>query len=374
MSGSDKSNEDLVAGRVNRFNDTTTFWAQDFPGDGLFDIEPWQGDAMLRVGWAPDQVPSWAPDRERRVPPIDGIVGTGEADSPDAATGVVGLGSRRGGTGVIGCAGRPHGSGLPTDDPYAEADEPYRQLESLRRSTEGTGVYGVGRYSYPTGGHLPTPGTGVVGIGGGIVDPASPIGAGVAGYAGFSDQTVPKSADSLNCGVYGSGPAGVVGMGYVSNRTGFLGPPPTGVRGSAVSGIGVRGEVKSGTGISGESEHGDGVRGTSNSAAGVEGYSDKGRGGVFGSGHVAQLSLVPAPTNGAAFDTRPVTPNAVVVEGQRVRLPADGRPGDLMMLSDGDSTTLWLCVKGPVPSTRARRKIPATWSQVLLGTPFHGAL
>ena len=152
------------------------------------------------------------------------------------------------------------------------------------------------------------PGAGVFGRGGVPTPPGGPVAAGVIGLAG-GITTIPGASETGNCGVFGKGPNGVVGLG-------------------------------------------DG---------------DNGRGGKFESIRAAQVWLVPHDTRRPSPPTANVSPTAIVMgERGRVELPRDGRGGDLLTLMDSErQCTLWFCVQDAADR-------PARWAQVLLGTAFDG--
>ena len=135
------------------------------------------------------------------------------------------------------------------------------------------------------------------------------------GLAGGTAQ--PGIAETGDIGVYGAGPTGVFGHG------------PMGVRGQGDSGPGV-----SGLGSGGDS-----------------------RGGQFDSTRAAQVWLVPHRTGEPTPPTANLTPQAVVVDRERgVKLPKDGRGGDLLTVMDqSELCTLWFCVK------QGNQKGPARW-------------
>lgn len=269
------------------------------------------------------------------------------------------------GAGVIGQGGRqtdndnrarlPHAAGLIGIGGGTGRSKDLLPAHPLT-ATGGIGVYAQGAEATVTmvvpldadgnstsGPNVPSgplaPGAGVLGRGGvPIPRDENPVAAGVIGLAG--DTAIPPISETGNTGVYGGGPVGVFGHGFVS-----------GVRGKSEEGLGVSGETDSGAGIYGSAT------------------DTRGRGGQFQSERSAQVWLVPQnqPTQ---FST-PVTATPTVIptderEGEGPKLPKDGRGGDLMTIADRQGQcTLWFCVgKG--------RAGTALWAQVLLGPSFNG--
>jgi hypothetical protein len=223
---------------------------------------------------------------------------------------------------------QPHGAGVVA---LAGGDgQPVPPLTA----TGGIGVYGQGADAEEetgvtaSGDPAPAgpmdPGAGVMGRGGVTSLPAGPIAAGVIGLAG--QTPIPPISETGGSGVYGGGPTGVFGRGA------------------------------------------PGVRGKSDGGAGVNGLSDADRGGVFESVKSAQVQLVPS----ILLHLPPpvtVTVTAIPVPRQELgpALPWDGRAGDLIAITDDHrQCTLWFCVIGANDSGSG----VATWSQVLLGSPF----
>jgi hypothetical protein len=378
MSGSDHSGEDMEAGRFNQAEDTTRIWAQrtdsddgdDFTGNAILIVEPTGNvddpEDYLDNDWKPQH-------------PLDGVVATGWSanrfiSGNIGGVGVIGNGGNNQGTGVLGRGGGEgvggigvHGIGGsqdivtwdPTDPPGTGVlGQGGRQALDDLRLPHGAGVVGlaggnkkpippladtdsVGVYGQGAEAEVQTinidgvntvvgpmaPGPGVLGRGG-VPIPAGrdPVAAGVIGLAG--DTPIPPISETGNNGVYGTGPVGVFGGGYVS---------------------GVRGKSGDGRGVLGETDSDIGVFGSAN--------KDTGRGGAFQSEHSAQLWLVP--------QNQPVEIN----ERLGPKLPRDGRGGDLMAIADRQGEcTLWFCIRGMSGAG------PARWAQVLLGSPFDGQL
>jgi hypothetical protein len=178
-------------------------------------------------------------------------------------------------------------------------------------------------------------GPGVVGYGGGYSD-------GVQGFGTASGAGVRAKSES-GPGVAATGGYRAAGV----EATGYPAVSAYGVDG----GIGVIGVGSEGGGVGGSSEKGIGVNGTSSDGAGINGYSDNDRGGVFGSGNIAQLRLMPSTT--------PLEDNTDA--------RSSGQPGDLYLYIVPPSepkgqpqVTLWLCVMVAPP-------YGAYWQPVVLG-------
>jgi hypothetical protein len=398
MAGATGSNQDMVVGRTNWADGRTILWAKVPPGQSNF----W-GDAILIVEVAED-----ADDPDDYEAPASfipsnrfhGIVAVGHSGGgasgfggTPGASGVIGRGGRNQGTGVVGLAGgvpEPESNGAggigvhglggsqvdlfpdPSISPGAGViGQGGRQTDGGNRArlphaagvigigggmgpnkdllpahpitaTGGVGVYGQGAEATEimvapldadgnptTGANVPSgplaPGPGVLGRGGMPIPPRGPVAAGVIGLAG--DTMIPDVSETGNSGVYGAGPTGVFGHG------------PTGVRGQGDAGPGV---------------HGVGMAGDS-------------RGGQFESTRAAQVQLVPHDTREPSPPSASITPEAVIVSPERgMRLPKDGRGGDLIaVMDDQRQCTLWFCVKGSDSGA-------ARWAQVLVGKPFEG--
>jgi hypothetical protein len=397
MSGSSESNEDLVAGRVNRANDQTTIWAENpftEGGDPIFGphIEPawgtFNGKNILLVEISKNSeaplLGDFRPDQ-----PVDAIVGigwSGTAPGGTGGTGVTGiggkvdgtglLGSARGrGTGVMGMGGPREGAGVVGFGSGGEAG--------------GTGVHGVGgRAQLQEDGTANTlPGAGVFGQGGRIVgsNPERLLhGAGVIGVGGdAANSTIPPASETGGVGVFGQGAEALI---TVVDETVF-GPAEPGAGLLGRGGVSIPNDGKAGAGViglaGGETKPSIddtanagvfgmgliGVRGIGSSRDGVSGHSSESRGGIFSTNRAAQINLVPKSVQigGEATIIEPIGISQVSLANGAVPLPKDGRSGDLMALvnpNDGNST-LWFCVRGLGSG-------PARWAQVLLGPPFKG--
>jgi hypothetical protein len=140
-------------------------------------------------------------------------------------------------------------------------------------------------------------------------------------------------------GVRGIGELGVDARGTLTgvNARGTL----TGVnaRGGEVGAI-ARATNPASVGVEAEGE-GAGVVGRSSTGEGVHGGSAEGRGGVFQSGRIAQLRLVPSPDN---------------------TVPLHGRIGDLYVHLGREGATMYLCINDN----------PVQWRQVQLGPAIAG--
>ena len=414
MSGSSESNEDLVAGRVNRANDQTTIWAENrfnTVSIGPFEVESFRVEFGGPVIFLAEVAKDTENEGEfRPSAPLDGIMGVGwsaEHAGQSGGTGVVGIGGAvrgrgvfgKGGegrpgvagdaggaaTGVIGLGGPREGTGVFGLGSGGE--------RLMRRGRGGTGVHGVGGHALIAPGQDDVPpGVGVLGQGGRILEPNRDrilLGTGVIGMGGDADNTVlPVATDCGSAGVFGQGAdakvrqfpdgsgtvsegpaepgAGVIGRGGIA--TGDRLPPAAGVIG--LSGGRHKPNIWQ-TGNAGVFGIGaTGVRGIGLDGHGVRGASNIDRSGVFSSQEVAQLQLVPKPVRTQLPEGSPVTARGVaetVLERGDVPLPKSGQAGDLMALVDDSRTcTLWFCVRSGDGST------PARWAQVLLGPTFDG--
>jgi hypothetical protein len=391
MAGSNKSGQDMEAGRTNRAEDQTRIWAQcengeQFNGDVLFVVEAArdiEDDDFVDVspglhairgssvgGTGVIGLSSQVADidialakqvgvfgkgnigvRGEGNPGVEGIGFSGGAgDGIGGGTGVVGRGGRRPegelqGIGVVGLGGSHPGDAPVTPDLVVA----------------GAGVFGHGAEG--EGGT--SPGAGVIGIGG---DPL-PGGSVAAGLVGLSHDINAVSASfALDTGVFGLGGTGVTGKGTVGPGVrGSGGPVPrievdpeelqAGVVGEAGVGLDQIGRTIHGAGVIGLArdkapltfaETGEtGVYGTGQT--GVKGVGAAGRGGVFESDQIAQVNLTPL------FNQ----PN----------LPCEGKAGDLLVVSplkpgDEDKSeqgvaSLWFCIR-----SQTQERGPAVWARV----------
>lgn len=95
MSGSSESNEDLVAGRVNRANDQTTLWAENrYTTVDVVSVEvgafriPSSGNVIFKVEAAKDS----EDEGEFRPPaPLNAIVGVGWSAEHNGLSGGIGV-------------------------------------------------------------------------------------------------------------------------------------------------------------------------------------------------------------------------------------------------------------------------------------------
>lgn len=415
MSGSSESNEELVAGRVNRSNDQTTLWAEnkfDSVSIGPFEVEwfrtEFSGPVILLVDVAKDSENEEGEFRPSA--PLDGIMGVGwsaEHAGQSGGTGVIGIGGvvagrgvfGKGGeggpgvvgdaggaaTGVIGFGGPRSGTGVFGLGSGGE--------RPLRRGRGGIGVHGVGGHALLQPGPDDVPpgigvfgqgglilesntdrlllGTGVIGVGGGAGDPDMPS-VNNAGSAGVFGQGAEAKINTVSIGGSSTsdGPAepgaGVIGRG--GEATGARLPPAAGVIGLA-GGHDKPSIIETGdTGVFGRGS--TGVRGSGIAGHGVRGLSDTDRGGVFSSEEIAQIQLIPKSIRTRFPEGSSVTPLGVPTSALQqgvVSLPRSGQGGDLMALIDDSRTcTLWFCVRGADGSS------PARWAQVLMGPSFDG--
>jgi hypothetical protein len=145
MSGSDESDEELVAGRVNRASDQTTIWAENqYSTTSILFIETgnfrrdFGGDVIFRVEVAKDS----EDEGEFRPPaPLNAIVGVGwsaEHNGTSGGTGVTGIGGPVGGLGIRGEGGE-NATGV-----LADAGGQAAAVVGLGGPRQGTGVFGLG--------------------------------------------------------------------------------------------------------------------------------------------------------------------------------------------------------------------------------------
>ncbi|PEL75406.1 hypothetical protein CN603_13035 [Bacillus toyonensis] len=362
MAGSEESNEELVSGRVNHAEDTTSFWAQCHENGDDFN-----GNEVVNVS-IQEHVDHEDLEEEgiNTMPtnPINGIYSEGFR----SGTGIIAKGGYDSGTGVIGQGGGIKNTG--------------------ERGSGGIGVNGIGgSVSFDSGSTFA--GAGLVGQGGideNIND--SKHGAGVIGIAGGAGKQLPLNTDTGSVGVYGQGAEAIIQTKNIEGETKNIGPqkPGPGVLGRGGIAVNERMPVAAGViGLAGNrdipnhSVTGDkgvygegptGVQGTGTAGPGIYGSSDENRGGVFRSGRNAQVQLIPYRENVVFPDFNTVTSNGIVSPteiGIQGMLPKDGFGGDLMSISDGKGVcTLWFCVRGPDQNS------PALWRQVLLGESIRG--
>ncbi|ACK50449.1 hypothetical protein Msil_1498 [Methylocella silvestris BL2] len=368
MSGASSSNEDMVTGRTNRAEGRTILWADVPPDQSNFN-----GPAIMIVETA--QSPEDPDDYDdgqsfQAANQYDGLRATGWSGGSASnfggtpgGTGVVGRGGRNQGTGVQGVGG-----GVP---------------EPGNGGAGGIGVHGLGGsqadfFADPT----TPPGAGLVGQGGRQSAQGNtaqqPHAAGVIGIAGgtgrsFDALPAHTLTETGGVGVYGQGAEATTVMVPPVDADGNSTSGPNVPSGPAAAGPGVLGRggvadmgpaaagvvgVAGGVGLPGIGAYAD---------AGVYGEAGVGRGGVFKSGKSAQLMLAPRKA-GVRFNRGgPATPHPVANERVGLRLPKDGKAGDLIaLLDDTGECGLWFCV-------REGNGAPAQWAEVLLGPAFAGA-
>jgi hypothetical protein len=360
------SGSDLVSGEYNGFEATTILGGQlptlssaKFAGNFIIEVRP--------IGVNSDFI---TPRQE-----LGGILGVGcdDGNSQHAGAGVTGYGSPSQGVGVVGKGGQ---------------DFTYNNNQ-IEKGAGGIGVNGIGGNGFKTGNEDVSPGTGVLGQGGAPAVPLNPGGAGVLGVAGgatvppFQNSAgvgvfgtgqraalsnlgnspagpgvvgqggyplggpggggvvgvaggagIPSFQESLDIGVFGTGPkAGVYGVssgsgtgvfGTSNSGTGVNGTSNSGVgvSGSSPTGIGVEGLSNIGPGVAGGSTNGPGVFGNSGNGPGVSGLSSNNRGGIFASSHFAQVKMEPSKT-----------PMAVSGNPPKLRPAITGEPGDLLAVT-----------------------------------------
>jgi hypothetical protein len=417
--GSDSSGEDLVAGRTNRAEERTIFWADVAPGEANYN-----GPAILMVEVAKDLDNSDWDQSDYDSPgdfipsnQINGIMATAWSGA-----GSLNPGGSPGGTGVIGRGGRNEGVGVQG----LGGGAPEKDVGGVG----GVGVLGIGG-SKPDG-RFPSfidpnaaPGAGLVGQGGRQSQPSNtmrlPHAAGVIGIGGgmgpgFDALPSHTLMQTGGVGVYGQGadltttmeipppPAPAVkvlsgplepGVGVIG-RGGVATGPVAGIGGGVVGlaggiaiplpasssdGVGVFGQgnlglsgVGSVIGVKGVSATTVGVQGETDTGVGVVGTADKGgRGGMFLSDKSAQLQLFPHSIKVAKPDFKPATPTELTGTGIPLALPKAGSIGDILAIDvvtkaatdtpDLNTCTLWLCVR----TADAKTSTPAVWSQILTG-------
>lgn len=422
MSGSDESNEALVAGRVNRANDQTTIWAENrYDSVSIIGIEvgdfriAYNGPAILKVEAALD---SEDEGEFRPATPLDAIVGVGWSADPagqKGGTGVVGIGGKVEGTGVsgvgganatgvvgdaggraagvVGLGGPDEGTGIFGEGSGGERNLGVHLGFDSRRGRGGIGVHGVGGLADLRAAPDVLPGAGVLGQGGKITDQNAErqlLGPGVIGIGGAAgDDDRPTMTDAGSAGVFGQGaearlerfvddagiasfvgPAeagpGVVGIGGLPNPREF--PVGAGVIGLAGGETRPPIDQTGGVGVFGRGPTGVRARGVA--GPGIHAHSTNDRAGVFDAENAAQVQLVPQRVRTRFPEGSAVTPtgiSAAAVASGVVALPKDGLGGDLVALADVTGRcTLWFCVETSYGAG------PAQWAQVLLGPSFAG--
>jgi hypothetical protein len=429
--GSDSTGEDLVAGRTNRAEERTIFWADVAPGEPNYN-----GPAILIVEVAKDLDNSeWDKsdyeDGENFIPSnqVNGIMATGWSGG-----GSVNLGGSPGGTGVIGRGGRNEGTGVqglgggtPEIDSAGaggigvhgiggfQAEFPFPFFwNPSSPPPPGAGLVGQGGRQSPSSNLLRLPhAAGVIGIGGGMglgfdALPSHPLmqTGGVGVYGQGAELTtlmvlpprvegqpapttkVPSGPLAPGVGVVGRGgvavaPATGIGAGVVGLAGGIAIPSANTTGGVGVFGQGNLGVSGIGTliGVKGVSTTTVGVQGETDTGTGVVGSASKGgRGGMFLSAKSAQLQLLPHSIKIAKPDSKLATPTELSGTGIPLALPKAGSSGDLLAIdgmTQGTSDapvvktcTLWLCVR----SADSKTSTPAVWSQILTGAFVSGQI
>jgi hypothetical protein len=369
MSGSVDSGDDLVSGRDNRSQSTTTIFM------GSSSDESYSLGAVFVAGV------TYLYDFPKSDGPLTGIRGLGwnltwassSGRTPErGGIGIEGVGASIGGTGVLGLGGGStfqqdfggnqvtgsggigvHGIGGANIQPSANDEE------------AGPGVVGEGGRQLDTDEKRASHGAGVIGFGGAI----SPIETGFKGPWLAAEKL--RTIDAGGAGIFGLGAE----MTTKSSGRRVSGPRNPGPGVVGVGGQEQNGERKSAAGIVGFSGFAPDPRNpilnnlpyAKTNGAGVFGMSKTGRGGVFASDGIAQLQLIPNPAGRDFEQTNTVAPVEVVTEKNDFKLPKDGKPGDFFAMSDAkdNKCILWFCVEGPGRSG-------ALWAQVLLGTRVIG--
>ncbi len=232
---------------------------------------------------------------------------------------------------------------------YGESLSSRRSLGD-RTAKDGTGVHGVGELFgvYGISGDIsPNNNNGFDDRPGFGSHPTGVVGVSLhgPGVVGTSEIIASDSADSTRIFEVTDATNGVVG----------ISKSKTGVVGLHYGGITTQLPQDALDGLTGS-----GVYGLSNNGAGIRGFSESDRGGVFVTGHEAQLQLTPlrVPRNPAQGPPPPRTEFIPL-------LPKDGKAGDLFAAEDlsnvGELCQLWFCVRS------ANGGNPAQWRQVTLG-------
>jgi len=427
--GSDSTGEDLVAGRTNRAEERTIFWADVAPGEPNYN-----GPAILIAEVAKDYDNSeWDKsdyeDGENGRPfnQVNGIMATAwSGDVPPGGspggTGVIGRGGRNEGTGVQGLGG-----GTPEKDSGGaggigvhgiggfQAEFPFPLFwNPSSPPPPGAGLVGQGGRQSPSSNLLQLPhAAGVIGIGGGMglgfdALPSHTLmqtgGVGVYGQGaelttrmvfpptppGQPDPTtkVPSGPLAPGFGVVGRGgvataPSSGIGAGVVGLAGGVAIPSFNSTGGVGVFGQGNLGVSGTGSliGVKGVSATTVGVQGETDTGTGVVGSADKGgRGGMFLSDKSAQLQLFPHSIPVAKPDFKLATPTELSGTGIPQALPKAGSSGDLLAIDSVTQAatdapvvktcTLWLCVR----AADAKTSTAAVWSQILTGAFVSGQI
>jgi hypothetical protein len=278
----------------------------------------------------------------------DGVVGL--FGQSDGCSGSIGVGGTAAGWGVAGAA-----TSQPVDvlNKSNSADfTPYPSNVGVFGVGDDFGVYGQNRVSEGQAATwLPSPGkVGVYGVGD------------VAGVQGDSDHIDVTNGTDVGTGVVGKS---IQGIGVLGQGTGGA------VSAEAISPyIGVHGlsQANPVLPLPPRQEYlATGVLGVGD-VTGVFGVGDV-RGGVFKSTPDlaaetfanVQLSPLPLPRQ------KEVAVQVYAPATQLPKLPAQGRPGDILAVetTDGDghpSVELWVCIRPPVAT--GRRKLGASWARI----------
>lgn len=432
MSGSSESNEDLVAGRVNRSNDQTTLWAENrYVETGIFGG---LGGEEFRIdfGGNPILLVEVARDSEedgefRPASPLDGIVGRGwsaEHAGQSGGTGVVAIGGPVEGaglraiggangtgaigdgggiaSGVVGFGGPNEGTGVVGIGSGGERNlGPHLGFDS-RRGRGGVGVWGLGGLadldrpsSQPEVPPSPDvlPGTGVLGQGGKIEERNEKrmlLGPGVVGIGGAAgDLERPTMSDAGSAGVFGKGAEARIRTEFDAGTPVQLGPAEAGPGVVGIGGVPDPLEFPVGAGViglaGGETRPGinetgetgvygrgrTGMRAQGLGGPGVLGRSEHDRGGVFEAGDGnAQVNLVPNRVRTRLPEETGITPMALSPAAVTSGVVALPRNGLGGDLAALEDLTGRCTLWFCVESSSGG--VPAKWAQVLLGPMFDG--
>jgi hypothetical protein len=378
--GSESSGADLVAGRTNRAERRTIFWADVAPGEPNY-----TGPAILMVDVAKDLENSdWEKsdyeDGQAFQPSnqVNGIMATAwsgvslaDPGGSPSGTGVIGRGGRNEGTGVQGLGG-----GTPEENNAgaggigvhgiggSQAEFPFFWDPNV---APGAGLVGQGGRQSQASNLLRLPhGPGVIGIGGGKgldVDalPSHTLmqtgGVGVYGQGAelTTSMELPRQVEGQppptvkvlsgppapGVGVVGRGgvaaaPSGEIAAGVVGLAGGVAMPSASTTAGAGIFGqgnLGLRG-IGSVVGVEGISPSSVGVQGSTVSGTGVIGVATKsGRGGMFGSAESAQLQLLSHVSKVTKPDSKLSTPLELTGTGIPQALPKAGSDGDLLAIN-----------------------------------------
>jgi len=364
MAGANETGDDVEAGRTNRAEDRTMFWAQVAPGQSNFN-----GPAILilEVAGAPVD-PDDFDEGDPFVPsnPFHGLMATGWSGGGPSnfggttgASGIIGRGGRNQGNGVVGLGGgQPETGGAGNGGIGVHGlGGPLSGFFTPPGTAPGAGVIGQGGIQSQSNRARQPHAAGVIGLGGGTGPgtdslPSHPLSAtgGVGVYGKGADLSVdmvfPVDADGnmIPGPNVPSGPtepgAGVLGRGGIptsptggTKAAGVLGlagdtaiPPFSETGDSGVYGRGPVGVVGRGTGLG---VYGDGQNG-------VHGHGRTGRGGIFGTDDQPQLFLEPLDLESPTDVRGPAEAGDFLVTREIVQREGESK----------EVASLWFCTSG----------------------------